>query len=39
MQTLTPKVYIPDNDQIECLAFLELEPIELEKSIQNQYDE
>ena len=33
MQILTPKVYIPDSYQIECLAFLELEPIELEKSI------
>lgn len=38
-QILTPRVYAPDDEQIECLALLEMEPNELELTIQHKYDE
>lgn len=38
-QILTPRVYVPDDEQTECLALLEMEPHELEMTIQAKYDE
>lgn len=36
---LTPKVFVADDEQSECLAILEMEPNELELTIQKKYDE
>ena len=38
-QVVTPKVYAPDEDQLQLLTALDMEANELEVTIQNQYDD